>query len=321
MRAIIKRYWLIPISLLLTGCAIVFILLNACSGTNVPGAPVRDNISEIFTIKNKHYYVTFGGTLFSIADGKKIATFPHGRIKWVENLSLFFYIDSDSLYKWSFTEGGTICVKIDVGSNPMLYAVTDSYAIIRDSNFSLYRVSLDGYQISKLLDRDPGEIITCSNDNLFIQSSDYNTIYELDCRSYVSKELVNDRSSDDPIIFASVHDGNLYYLRNKSNELFSCRTSLSPITMNEICLPYGIPGKKTIGFAFINEDIFIARSDEANIYLCSIPESNYMNTNISVLVNKTDLIYLIPGTFMISTSLDSYCYAVRTSDKVAFGEI
>ena len=296
---------------------------GSSSSTVSPGIPNQDNISELFIEKNIQYYTTFGGTLYSAKNNEIIDNLQTGRGKWSDTLMAYYYIDSGYLYRWSFSQEREMCVEVNTVSEPLLYAVTSSCVIIKDIDINsncLYRVSAATYEITKLLDRDPGEIITKCEDFIYILSSDYSTIYELNCNNGVLDELMEEQS-DDPISYAIIKDGSIYYIRAGSNEINHCETSLSSASASDIHLPNGMPGSRTIGLEFLNEYMIIARCDEAKIYICSVANSFNTDEDAFALLHEANLNYTIPGTFMLSVALNSICYALKTHDKPALIEI
>jgi len=314
-----KKYEDIALVFIMLICGVVFLVFQKSIGKRFyPGEAAHDNIYGIFVINDAQFYVTAGGNLFSAEDGKKAAKFPNGKILWADSISAFLYIESGNLYKRSFYNESELCANLGIISEPLLFAITANYAIIRDndrSSFSLFRVAFDGYEIQKILDRCPGDTIANSDDFIYLYDGD--TIYELDCNSGILKELLSERLQD-IISYALIDGGILYYLLVDCDEIEHCKTSLSSTAAKDIRMPSGMPDARTIGFAFHNDKIIIARCDEARISLYSFPNSEYIEDTGFLLLSEADLIFEVPGTFMLSVASDSLCYALKTRKNIAF---
>ncbi len=290
--------------------------MNAISpdmDTIVPGTPAEDNVSEVFYADKTHYYITFGGTVRAVGRDDVVASLPNGRGKWAEGISEYLYIDVGSLYKWSPSDGIPSLVAQDIDAE-YICMVTDSFIVLQDRDFALYRVALDGYEISKLAERKPGEIIASSGDYVFMISENYNTVYELNVRDGGIKELVTEASSK-PIVFASVYKGNLFYVRHDENKVQGCRTSNSQIQLSDIQLPQGMSGRSIIGFAFSDGYTVVARAGHSNIHIYTVAAGE------PLLLQEQRMYYSLPGSFILSVSDMDYCFAVSTGSEVFYGRL
>lgn len=305
---------------------IVFVI-SSCHNRAMEKEP--DSIADIYLIDDQAFYITLEGHLYSYDDTENscfIHAFPSHIIDWSDTLQTFLFYEDEAIRSYSLSSDSTN-ILFDLASLPEAKSEKPSYVICSSDKYIFLRHGDINYKVdisSNTVTEVPFAIhnlLFVNEDNIFYQSSDYQTIGMLNCMTNKNHIIVSETTIL-PVISACMMNDVFFYVRSDG------RLQSSIIAKDSHTSP-------TIIFTEpeISENILAveySQSDEKLICVVGEQQLDLLATSvISIAPDGTTQrlraagapLYSVPGTCILEAGNDKYIFTVTTDSLIICGSL